>query len=229
MNILTLMVLVCAGIAIITRCGFVGTRSSADGPGTLGVGGVREGKSGEQIIGQAHGKYYEGSSRANAYAAQTAATGVAPGTSIGTTGAYTLSNPKGSGKRLSVQKLSMGYISGTLGAGTVHICVSNDATAAAPTGTAITPTNLDVGGANNSVAKPLTTSTLPAAPTAIGVLATLQASLASTAVAPFQVEKDIDGEIVLEPGTSLTLVATAAGGSTPLVVFNATWEEVTIV
>src|SRR5690349_21757277 len=132
----------------------VGPVSQADGTNPS----ARGGKEGQLIVGQAHGKYYEAVSRGNCYAAQTAATGVAPGTSIGTTGAFTLSNPKGSGKRLKVMKLGMAYISGTLGAGAVHILTNNDPTAAAPTGTAITPKNLDLGAANNSVAAPLTTS-----------------------------------------------------------------------
>src|ERR1043165_1466041 len=135
----------------------VGPVSQADG--TLPQ--ARAGKEGQLVVGQAHGKYCEPTIRGSVYSAQTAASGVAPGTSIGTTGAFTLSNPIGSGKRLIVQNLGMGYISGTLGAGVVHILTNNNPTAAAPTGTAITPTNMDLGAANNSVAKPLTTSTLP--------------------------------------------------------------------
>jgi hypothetical protein len=205
----------------------VGPTIGADG--TPGPSPGRFGKTGESVISQAHGKYYEATSRGNVYAAQTAATGVAPGTALGTTGAFTLSNPKGSGKRLKLMKLSMGYISGTLGAGVVQICVNNDPTAAAPTGTAITPVNMDVGSANNSVAKPLTTSTLPVAPTAVDILCSLGASLATTAVQPWLIEKDLDGDMVIEPGCSVTLEATAASGSSPLVVFNAIWEEVPIV
>jgi hypothetical protein len=203
----------------------VGPVSQADGTTPQ----ARAGKEGQMIVGTAHGKYTEATSRGNCYAAQTAATGVAPGTAIGTTAAFALGNPKGSGKRLIIQKLAMGYISGTLGAGVVQICINNDPTEAAPSGTAITPKNLDVGAANNSVATPLTTATLASNSKAIGILCSLGASLASTAVQPWQVEKDVDGEIVIEPGCTLSLQATAAGGSSPLVVFNATWEEVPVI
>jgi hypothetical protein len=204
----------------------VGPVSQADGTTPQ----ARAGKEGQFIVGQVHGKYTEAVSRGNCYAAQTAASGVAPGTAIGTTGAFTLSNPKGSGKRLVVQKLGMAYLSGTLGAGVVHILTNNDPTAAAPTGTAITPTNLDLGAANNSVAKPLTTSTLPVAPTQIGLLASVNAAAGATDAMPSTpVEKDVDGEIVIEPGCSLTLSATAAAGTAPKVIFNATWEEVPLI
>jgi len=46
--------------------------------------------------------------------AATAATGVAPGTAIGTTAAFSLHNPLGSGVRLAILVASLAYISGTL-------------------------------------------------------------------------------------------------------------------
>ena len=202
----------------------VGPVSQTDGTNPA----ARAGKQGHSIVGQANGKYAEAVSRGNCYGAQTAATGVSPGTALGTTGAFTLGNPKGSGKDLYVMTLAMGYVSGTLGAGVVHICSETDVTSAAPTGTAATPRNLLVGAANNAVATPLTTSTIPtSAAKQIGILCSLAASLATTAVQPWVLEKDIDGGIVILAGGSITLHATAAAGSTPLVVFNATWEEVT--
>lgn len=204
----------------------VGPVSQADGTNPA----VRSNKQGAGVVTQAGGKYAEAVGRGNCYAAQTAATGVAPGTALGTTGAFTLGNPKGSGKRLHVMKLGMGYVSGTLGAGVVHIASQADATATAPTGTAITPRNLNVGAANNAVGLPLTTSTIPTtAASMIGILCSLTAALATTAVQPYTVEKDVDGEIIIEPGCSITLHATAAAGTSPLVTFNATWEEITIV
>src|SRR5262249_49981881 len=122
---------------------------------------------------------------------------------------------------------------GTLGAGVVHICAQSDPTAAAPTGTAITPINRLVGAANNSVAKPLTTSTIPTtAGNQIGVLCSMMKTVGDTTTGPpfvEDVDKDLDGEIVIQPGCSITLHATASGGSSPLVVFNATWEEVPVI
>lgn len=202
----------------------VGPVNQADGTTPT----ARGGKEGQMIVAQGHGKYYEATSRGKCFAAQTAATGVAPGTALGTTGAFTIHNPLGSGVRLAIQKLGMGYVSGTLGAGVVHIAVNKNPNAAAPTGTAITPTNLDVGSSATANGLAFTTSTLATTPTAIGQLCSLGASLASTAAAPWDVEKDIDGEIVLEPGCSLTLHATAAAGTAPLVVFRGSWQEIPV-
>lgn len=206
--------------------GRVGPVTGADGSG---VSFDRCGQQAEKIVALAHGKYYEATSRGNVYNAQTAATGVAPGTALGTTAAFCLHNPTGSGKRFVIHKLGMGLISGTIGAGTVHICgsVAGDAV---PTGTAITPRPKKVGAVNNSVATPFTTATITTnAAKMIGILCTLyQVVVATTATNNEIVEKDIDGSITIEPGFNITLHATAAAGSTPLVVFNAEWEEVTI-
>lgn len=203
----------------------VGTQSGADGSYLYN----KSDKWGNRVMTQAHGKYAEAVLRGNCYAAQTAATGVAPGTALGTTAGFCLHNPTGSGYYLIVQKIAFSYISGTLGAGTVHICSSSSGDAL-PTGTAITPRNLLVGSSNTSVALPFTTATITTnAAKQIGFLGSLQASLASTAVAPWLLEKDCDGEIIISPGFNITLHATAAAGSSPLGVYNCTWEEVVVV
>jgi hypothetical protein len=204
----------------------VGPSTQADGTTPQ----VRSAKTGELVFSQAHGKYYEAAHRGNLYAAGTPTGGVAPGTAVGTTGAFVLENPKGSGKRLAIKKVNMGYISGTLGAGTVWHCLNNDATAAAVTGgTALTPTNLDTGSGNNAVGKPNSGGTLPANSTRLYPFATMNAMLATTATNPTQIEEDLDGCIVLEPGTQYSLQAEAAAGTTPKVAFGVVWEEVPIV
>lgn len=173
------------------------------------------------------GKLYVAASNGRLYHASTVATGVAPGTAIGTTAAFSLYNPAASGVNLIVKKVSMGYISGTLGAGTVWHLVNSTASAAATTGTAITaiPGKLNSGTASG---KPLTTATLPAAPEIVRPFASLQASLATTAVAPWQVQEDLEDGIVIPEGCTYSLHATAAAGTSPLVAFGVTWEELTI-
>lgn len=172
----------------------------------------------------AHPDYYEAVAAGSVYSAQTAVAGVAPGTALGTTGAFTLANPAGSGVDLIIIEGTMGYVSGTLGAGVVTWNVNNDNDAAAVTGTAITEVNMKLGG-RDGVGRALTTSTLPVAPTPIRPFCSLGASLASTAAVPSTVKDRVDGLIVVPPGTSVTLHATAAAGTSPLVVFGMTWME----
>src|ERR1700676_1834669 len=89
----------------------VGATSQADGTSAL----ARGGKEGQQVVAQCHGKYYEAARRGKLSAACTAAAGVAPGTAVGTTAALAIFNPAGSGVRLAIKKVGVGYISGTLG------------------------------------------------------------------------------------------------------------------
>lgn len=200
--------------------GVVGEQSNGDGNNVT----IRAGRQGDAIVSHLHGRYYEQALRGRLFYAQTALTGVAPGTALGTTGAFSLYNPIASGRNLVILEGAMGYVSGTLGAGVVNWAANTNPAAAATTGTAITPVNALLGGAA-SVAAPKTTSTLPTTPTAVRVMGNLQASLASTAVAPWQLRDDVGGSIIVTPGCTITLHATAAAGSSPLVVFSVLWEE----
>ena len=178
-----------------------------------------------QDVSQKHGKGYWAAANGRLFHGATAATGVAPGTAIGTTAAFSLHNPLGSGVDINIRKVSMGYISGTLGAGTVWHLVNLDPSAAAPTGTAITETPGKVtGAAGYGIA--LTTSTLAVAPRIIRPFAILDASLATSVVGPRQIVEDVDGEIIIPPGCTYSLHSTAAAGTSPLVAFGVTWEEV---
>ncbi len=192
--------------------------------------GARFGKTGEQIVGQAHGKYFEAVHRGNCYCASAGATGQAPGTALGATAMFTLWNPSGSGKRLKVMRASLGYISGTLGAGSIFYCASSSPTTTLPTsGTAVTPINCDIGTASSSVAKVGYGQTLPATPTALRPFASLDAALASSVTGFRNVTEDVDGEFVIEPGCGLSLEGVCAAGSTPVMSPGFSWEEVPIV
>src|SRR3972149_2419732 len=70
-----------------------------------------------QDVALKHGRYYDAAVDGRLFHASPAATGVAPGTAIGTTAAFSLHNPLGSAVDLAILIASMAYISGTLGAG----------------------------------------------------------------------------------------------------------------
>lgn len=176
-----------------------------------------------QAIFAAHGKYHDAVLRGKVYSGATAPTGVAPGTALGTTAAFSLYNPAGSGFNLHVLRASMGYVSGTLGAGVVSWIANVLPTAAATTGTAITKINNLFGGAAG-VGLLFTTATIPS-PTICRPFCSLGASLASTATQPWQIVEDVDSEFVVTPGCTLSLHGTAAAGTSPLVIFGITWEE----
>jgi hypothetical protein len=179
-----------------------------------------------QPVAEQYPDFYELVRGSQVYSATTAVSGVAPGTAIGTTGAFTLQNLAGSSVNLVILQAFMGYVSGTLGAGVVNYLVNGPTTTVA-TGTAITPVNNFLGGVASTYARAFTTSTI-VSPTLLRPFCSLQASLASTAVGPWQIIDQVNGGIIVTPGSNLTLHATAAGGSTPLVIFGMTWAEVSI-
>lgn len=202
----------------------IGTQSLADG----NTGEGRIGRTGEEINSKLHADLYETNKRGNVFSGATAVTGVAPGTAIGTTAAFALYNPSNSGFDLVVLKASMSYLSGTLGIGFVN-WIMHTATVqagAAVTGTAITSVAGN-GSGKAAVGKPLTTATVVA-----GVLTRLFTNLppmlASSVLTPWRADDDINGAIVVPPGAAVSLQATAAAGTTPLVIYGCTWEEVPV-
>ena len=178
---------------------------------------------------QGAASFQEAVRNGNCYVAETAATGVAPGTSVSTTHAFTLYNPVGSGVNLVVWRASVGYVSGTLGAGVIHYVGPTPGNATAVTfSAAITPVNLLLNNARSATGRPGTTATVPANPLVLRPFGSMGASLASTAVQPWMLTENVDGEFVVTPGGYLSLHSTAAGGSTPLVVIGMSWEEVPV-
>lgn len=158
------------------------------------------------------------------YMAHTAVTGVAPGTSVGTTAAFAIYNPQNSGKNLIVHKASMSYVSGTLGIGQVDWVAHLTPSQAAFSGTAITIVNGKVG-APAGVAKPYTTATVPASGQVFRLAFNLPPMLATTVLTPWRIDDEVDGAIVIEPGIGVSLQATAGAGTSPLVLYGIVWEE----
>ena len=186
-------------------------------------------KDGVVDVGVSHSLHGSAVLKGNVFSGATAASGVAPGTALGTTGAYTLVNPLGSDVYGVVLQGGMGYVSGTLGAGFVSWNATVNPQLALPTGTGITAVNMLIGGRRNGASLlPLTTSTI-VAPVIIRPAWNLDASLATTAgVGAFAVTDHVNGSIVVAPGASVTLHGTSAAGATPLVVFGSIWEEVSV-
>jgi hypothetical protein len=100
-------------IQLNTVTGKVGIQSNADGSTTL----LRQGKQGQLISDSLHGQYFESNLRTTVYTASNAVAGVAPGTALGTTPPIAIYNPINSGVNAVVRNASVGYVSGTLGAG----------------------------------------------------------------------------------------------------------------
>lgn len=199
------------------------------GPQVAGAGSpvtFRAGAAAEMIVGDAHGRMYEATVRGGIYVGSNAVAGVAPGTALSTTPPLYLWNPPNSGKNLVVLKTSIGYVSGTLGAGFIAYGQVAAQTALPTGGTALTPQSTLIGGNASGVAKLGTGSTVANTPTILRPAGySLGAFLATTAIIPPPLVEEVAGEFVIIPGGCFIMQEIGAGGTSPLVVFGLTWEE----
>jgi len=157
----------------------------------------------------------------------TAITGVAPGTAAGTTAAFALYNPAGSGVDLVIIKAALVYVSGTIGVGSVNWYYHTQTNGSvAITGIAISVQRAN-GQSGAGKGLPFTTATVVA-----GLLTrpfcSLSPWLATSVLAPYQIADQVDGAIVVAPGHGVSLQATAGAGTAPLVAYGCTWEEVAV-
>lgn len=203
----------------------VGPQTLADGAKAL----PRLGRSGESVVQHLHGMRYEIVKRGNVFSAATAVAGVDHGSSLATSPPFCLYNPANSGVELSILSATMGYVSGTLGAGVIVYAVSSNPSGTAPTGTAISPVNQKSFSATGSKAQAFTTATVATAPTLLRPAWNVSAELATTALAAFAVKDDANGEILVPEGGFVVLQGVCgAAGTTPRVMFGMTWEEVPV-
>lgn len=184
---------------------------------------------GALIVSQGGSTFQEAVRNGNCYVCETAVAGVDHGQSVATTHAFSLYNPVGSGVNLVVWRAAMGYVSGTIGAGLVNYVGPTAGNTTAVSGTAIVPVNCLLNKAGAGSALPKTTATVPANPLILRPFCGLGASLASTAVQPWVITDNVDGEFVVAPGGYLSLQGIAASGTTPRVLFSMTYEEVPII
>jgi hypothetical protein len=210
-----------------------GPAFASDGP-LAGGTADRVGSHLETIVQQAGGKYKEVTKRSKMYCAINA-TARALHSSFGTAVPFLIYNPVGSGIRCILKKvvLTMGVTgtqqNGRISHGKITINGPGGSQAGVvPTGTAVTPQNLDIGGPNASAMTVLEQATVVAGVELYPFMETA-ADVAATTVNPnrslYGIGEDVDGNIVLEPGGGWFLDGIGAGGSSPLAFIGAVWEE----
>lgn len=216
-------------MADVTIEGYVGPATSADGPGIP----LRQERSGAVVTTELHGKYFETNFRGNLFWATMTAGVIFPAPAAVAANPVTLYNPLGSGRNLSLISFDMimTIIPGTPLTGLYGLYVNNSPQAAAVTGTVLAPQSGLIGGTAAAVGKPLTTSTIPAAPTLLlpfgnKVTGEVAAVVPITGLPAYHL--DIDGKIILAPGTSLTPQQTVADTTNATVICAFAWEEVPV-
>ena len=211
---------------------YVGIRNDQDGLTTFDA--IRTSRDGAQICTSAHGKYYEQTSRGKLYTGVSAVGGIALITPATGGGHPTLWNPVDSGHYVSVVLLELSWVSGnnapgaiewayTLNAGSTHATGAPIATA-----TLVAPVGVLGGALTNKAKWSPTTNTFTVAPVFLRPTGlSLFTGVAATAVAPFALRADYDGNFVIAPGTAISL-CTQAATTTALFQVAITWEEVSI-
>lgn len=210
----------------------VGPLNTGDGT----VNPTRSGRTGETIVADGKGRYYEQVSRGNVYSLILAATttnisaGNIDAAAAAASTQFALWNPAGSGKNLSLLKFALNVISGTTPAGGVH---HSFGTAPSIATSVVSPiANNLIGAPLQNVAKALT-HVSGAALTGGGALSLLRvADIAFSAgteaqLAPGKAIEYIDGEIVIGPGQMWVPTWTGAG-TTVLNGYSITWEEIPV-
>jgi hypothetical protein len=191
----------------------------------------RSGQLGEAIVQELHGRYYETTYRGNSFllsvstaAAVTAYTGGAGGTPM-----LAIFNPIGSGRNAVVNKVSIGSVVAASGAGTVAFGLYFGTTATITQATTVTPWNMATQLQSGSVMTgfrnvALTSST--AASNAVALASYYWATAAGVGnVSP--AVTDIEGAIIIPPGSYLALGGSAALTSATWI-GSLQWEEVPV-
>lgn len=200
------------------------------GPQVLGDGvrgAFRMSRDGSQINQDSHARYQEAVQRGGVFVASTGVGGVAPGTVLSTTPPFILYNPPNSGVELVIWRARIGYVSGTLGGGTI-VYASGVQTSAPSGGTGLTPKNAKIGSGKATAATANQGGTITA-PTILAPAFTLGAFTAATAAVNPPLIDEVAGEFTVSPGNVFCMQGVAASGTSPLVIFGVTWEEVPLI
>jgi hypothetical protein len=178
---------------------------------------ILQGKSGEFIDSNLHGKYYTSAYRGKVYVATTLIAGVTLPVNTTTAPTYTVFNPASSGVNLELISLDIGW---PAAATTVVATILGTLLFQTPTSTTAgniyqMPYKGTTGGGQ---AQFYTAATIVASTTHIPLL-----QVTSTADAMTASHYDFDGRIVLAPGSGITLTSTPVqtGVAMPLLV----WAE----
>lgn len=181
---------------------------------------------GAQRMVHAHARYHEAVARGNVWLAANQAGAALSNLSATCTG-FALSNPASSGKYLVLLQVGLFQTSTaatTANAGVQLAANVNPVAAAVVHTTPLTVRNALLGASGTSVGLCDSAATLPAAPVAIMNLWQPSVSATATTGIPGLINVPVDGLVVLQPGTAVSLSALSALS----VAAHMVWEEVPI-
>jgi hypothetical protein len=201
---------------------------------------LRQGRTGELIIGQSHADYNEPTSRGSVFnlTMNAAVGGVVAGNLVGAAAnaatQFAIWNPVGSGVNMSILKVFIGIVSGTIVGGPVFHGVfdKGNPTNASTFDSTKGPQNCLIGGRQTTmrVINTATTGTTITGGTAPQLHRPMTMSFSAgtyAALAGTNALEYVDGDIVIPPGYGWIPLFAAAGTSV-LWSCGCTWEEIPI-
>lgn len=191
------------------------------GDGTLNT--FRQGREGDLVVQEGHARYQEGCVRGQIFSSAVAS--VAPGTALGTTPPFVLWNPPSSGKNLVVITTSLGYVSGTLGAGFIAYAAVISQLTVPSGGTELTVTQ-NILSLTKGTGRAFSGSTVASTPIILRPGYFIGGLLVGTAFPMTLVKDEVAGEYVIPPGSVFVIQGVTAAGGTPLVAIGGSWQEV---
>ena len=192
---------------------------------------VRQGNMGDLIVSELHGRFYETNYRGALFGAAlnsitVASTNVTPVNGTNTTPLFTIFNPIGSGKNISIVKFVQSLVSGTPGGPLLWNTLALPQTVTNSTFTV--PFNMYSLVQAGSVAKCWTQQAIGSATvagTAFRTAGGFAASAAGAGVATYT--EEYAGDFIIPQGSAVSLVATATGTSHVFSGFLE-WEELPV-
>ena len=204
-----------------------GTQAYADGTEQP----PQVGRQGQTVVDDCHARYYQLNFRssigeANSFVACTAVAGTAPGTVLSTTPPFILWNPPSSGKNLFIIRVSVGYVSGTLGLGQLWYAAGLAQIGKPTTGTVLPVQSTVIGNLAVGAGQAFQASTLVAVPSPFRPSPFNFSPYAGggAVLNPAWVE-ELGGTPMVAPGGVFCIQAVAGAGSTPLMTFGVEWGE----
>jgi hypothetical protein len=177
---------------------------------------ILQGKAGEQLLAELHGKWYSACYRGRVFTISSLIAGVTIPVNTTTGPTWTIFNPLGSGVNVEMISLDVGW---PVAATTVVATLLGSYSIQTPTSvTAITPSSALIGGGAVPQAKVYTAATITAITTHLPLLQVTSTTDQMTAS-----HYDFDGKIILAPGALLTLTSTPV--QTGVAMPNWTWAE----
>lgn len=184
---------------------------------------ILQGKAGEQIYADIHGKWYTAAYRGRVFEGTTAAAGTTIPISSATAGTFVLYNPLGSGVNMELVSYECGINTVTTVASAVLLGIAVGLVVAPTSVTALTPLPGLLGGSAVAQGKLYSVATIVATTsfyTLFGITAT-NATAGNSLGSPLRHE--FDGKLILAPGTLVHVCGTAAQTSATAQTF--VWAE----